>query len=110
MEHYLEVVLFGNPLIGDMAQPQIQKKYLTLRPIISDIGGPTHALSRHLTNLLSLFIGMNPSFIKDSCYFINKIQNTILDDSDLMVSFNVVSLLFKFIIPQVLDIISNIFY
>ena len=61
-----------------MAQPQIQKKYLTLRPIISAIGGPTHALSRHLTNLLSLFIGMNPSFIKDSCYFQIKFKTSSL--------------------------------
>ena len=61
-----------------MAQPQIQKKYLTLRPIISDIGGPTHALSRHLANLLFLFIGMNPSFIKDSCYLLVKFKTPSL--------------------------------
>ena len=66
-----------------MAQPQIQKKYLNLSPIISAIGEPTHALSRHLANLLSLFIRMNPSFIKDSCYLLIKFKTPSLMEVSL---------------------------
>jgi hypothetical protein len=76
-------------------QPKIHKKDIPLRPIVSAIGAPTHALACFLVDKLQSFIGKTPSFIKDSSDFIQKTQHLHLDEQDIMVSFDVVSLFTK---------------
>jgi hypothetical protein len=55
-------------------QPKINKNDISLRPAVSTIGAPTYALAHFLVEKLHSFIGKNPSFIKDSSHFIQKIN------------------------------------
>jgi hypothetical protein len=89
-------------------QPKIHKKYLPLRPIVSSIGAPMHALARFLVEKLKSFMGKTSSFIKDSYDFIQKTQYLHLDDQHFMISFDVVSLFTKFLVPEALDLISKL--
>jgi hypothetical protein len=89
-------------------QPKIHKKDIPLRPIVSAIGAPTHALARFLADKLKTFTGKTSSFIKDSYDFIQKTQDLHLDDQDLLISFDVVSLFTKILIPEALDLISKL--
>ena len=82
-------------------------KYIPLQPIIDTIGSPTYALSRFLVDKLKSFTGQTQYFIKDSSDFIHKNRDLHLDDHDLMVSFDVVSLFTKITIPEALNIISQ---
>jgi hypothetical protein len=91
-----------------MGQLKIHKKYILLRPIVSIIGSPTHALSHFLAYKLQAFIGKTSSFIKDSIDFIHKTQNLHLDDDNLMVSFYVVSMFTKIPISEALTLISKL--
>jgi hypothetical protein len=61
-------------------QPKIHKKDIPLRPILSAIGAPTHALYFFLANNLQSFIGKTSSFIKDSSNFIQKNKILHLDE------------------------------
>ena len=55
-----------------------------------------------------IFIGKTSSFIKDSTEFIHKTHNLHLDEQDLMVSFDVVSLFTKIPILEDLSLISKL--
>jgi hypothetical protein len=88
-------------------QPKIHKKYLPLQPIASIIGAPTQALARFLVYKLQTFTGKTSS-IKDSTYFILKTKTLHLDEEDIMVSFNVVSLFTKILVFEALTLISNL--
>jgi hypothetical protein len=57
-----------------MGNPKSIKKYIPLRPIVSAIGSPTHALTRFLANKLQTFVGKTSSFIKDSVDSFIKIE------------------------------------
>lgn len=88
------------------AQPKIHKPDIPLYPIVSDIGAPTHALSRYPASKIQQFVGSTPSFIKDFTDFNEKTKSIMIDDSDLLVSFDIVSLFTKIPIPQALLLIS----
>jgi len=91
-----------------MGKPKFIKKYIPLKPIVITIGSPTHALARFLADKLQPFVRKTSSFIKHSIDFIHKIQNIHLDDQDLTVSFDVVSLFTKISILEDLTLISKL--
>jgi hypothetical protein len=91
-----------------MGQPKIHKKDIPLRPIVRTIGAPTYALACFLSDKLQSFIGKTPSFIKDFFDFIKKKLHLHLDEHDIMVNFDVVSLFTKIHVPKALDLISKL--
>jgi hypothetical protein len=98
-----------NPQIPRIyGQPKIHKKNIPLHPIVSTIGAPTHALSFYLANKLQSIFGKTSSFIKDSANFIHKTNNFHLEEQDLMVSFDVVSLFTKIPVSESLTLISKL--
>ncbi|XP_064478913.1 uncharacterized protein LOC135392149 [Ornithodoros turicata] len=72
--------------------PKIHKPDCPLRPIVSFIGSPTYNLSKHLVNLITPVTGRNGLTLSNSKEFVRLIQDQVVDDNDIMVSFDVVSL------------------
>jgi hypothetical protein len=98
-----------NPQTPTMyGQPKIHKKDIPLIQLVSTIGAPTHALAHFLNDKLQSFIRKNSSFIKDSFDFIQKTQHLHLDEQDIMVSFDVISLFTKILVSEALDLISKL--
>ena len=73
-------------------QPKIHKPDIPLRPIVASRGGPTYNTAKHLTKILQPLVGNTPHHVSNSDQFVQHIQNLNLRPSDIMVSFDVVSL------------------
>jgi len=71
--------------------PKIHKPTIPLRPITSCIGSPTYNLSKHLVRILSPLL-TNTYTVKNSSIFAEQIKSYSIDDDEVMVSFDVVSL------------------
>ncbi|KAK9874835.1 hypothetical protein WA026_005651 [Henosepilachna vigintioctopunctata] len=89
--------------------PKIHKPDVPLRPIVSAIGSPTYNLAKHLTRLLQPHVGQSVTFIKDSSHFIEKLKLINVRDTDILVSFDVVSLFTKVPVTDALLKIDRIF-
>ena len=72
--------------------PKIHKEGIPLRPIVAAIGSPTHQLARELAGILSPLAGRSPSHVKNSADFVNQIHQVSLEETDVLASFDVVSL------------------
>ena len=64
----------------------------SLRPIVSCIGSALYNTSRFLTDILAPLQNSNGYSVSNSPQFIDKIANTTIDEDEIMVSFDVVSL------------------
>lgn len=89
-------------------QPIIHKLGVPLRPIVSAIGPPTHALGRYLSSKLKRYVVSSPSYIKDSVDFILKTKDIQVDDQDILVIFDILSLFTKIPVPEAIDLISKL--
>ena len=75
--------------------PKIHKQGVPLRPIVSSIGSPTYKLAKHLATLLKSLVGQSEHHIKNSKQFIDIIKTIKLEETDILVSFDVESLFTK---------------
>lgn len=75
--------------------PKIHKPDNPLRPIVSAFGSPTHALARHLADILKTMVGKTDHHIINSSHFIDKLKDLRVDERDILVSFDVTSLFTK---------------
>ncbi|GJQ86424.1 hypothetical protein Trydic_g10332 [Trypoxylus dichotomus] len=64
--------------------PNIHKRDVPLRPIVSAIGAPTYLLAKHLTTLLQPYIGGKPSYIRDSANFVEKLRKKRFNPGDIL--------------------------
>ncbi|XP_011858392.1 PREDICTED: uncharacterized protein LOC105555949, partial [Vollenhovia emeryi] len=87
--------------------PKIHKESVPLRPIVSNIGGPTYQLARYLTKPLQKLTGLNDSHIRNSMDFVNRITKIKTEPNDILVSFDVVSLFTNVPVQDTLDIIRT---
>jgi len=71
---------------------KVHKEDIPLSPIVSTIGSPTYALAKHLAKVIAPLAGQTSSFIKNSTDFTQKINDMIIHDDTIMVSFDVKSL------------------
>ena len=72
--------------------PKIHKPDIPLRPIVSFMSSPTYALSKFLASLLSPCVGLANHHVRNSGQFAEFIVTQTLEDTDVLVSFDAVSL------------------
>ena len=72
---------------------KIHKQNVPLRPVVSFYTSPTYQLSKHLSSLLSPFVGKTSLYVRNSREFAQFIINQELEDDEVLISFDVVSLL-----------------
>lgn len=77
-------------------------------PIVSSIGSLTYNLAKFLSKQLGECVGRTESFVKDSRHFISLTKNLQLQETDMLVSFDVESLFTKMPIPDTVNIINDI--
>ena len=68
------------------------KPSVPLRPIASFVDSPSYQLSKHIVYLLSPLVGKTTSHVNNSIQFASFISEQTLVDSQMLVSFDVVSL------------------
>ena len=87
--------------------PNMHKKDTPLRHIVSVINSLTYELASFISSTLQPLVGKTSSFIKDFVDFVLFIQNLHLEPTDLLVSFDVVSLFTKIPIKEALEVIGK---
>jgi hypothetical protein len=88
--------------------PKIHKEGVPLRPIVSAIGSPTHKIARYIARLIQPFVGQTETYVQDSRHFVNIIKNMKLSETDLLVSFDVISLFTRIPISEVFPLMEQI--
>lgn len=87
--------------------PKIHKENVPLRPIVSCIGSPTHALSRFCNDILKNITEESPYKLKNSYDFIKRIKDLCVEDGYVLVSFDVVSLFTNIPRDLAMEVISE---
>ncbi|KAJ8019162.1 hypothetical protein HOLleu_42440 [Holothuria leucospilota] len=72
--------------------PKVHKEGIPLRPIVSSINSPSYNLARHLADILPPLSGKRMSYIKNSQHFVERAKKISIETTDILVSFDVVSL------------------
>ena len=72
--------------------PKIHKNGTPFWPIVSSIDSPTYRLAEHLASILQPLVGTTASYVRDSGGFVTKLKAIDVEEEDMMVSFDVVSL------------------
>ena len=87
--------------------PKIHKLKVPLRPIVSSVGSATYHLAQELARILIPRRGKSESYIKNSPHFVEKINELKLEDSELLVSFDVKSLFTKVPIQEAIQVVEQ---
>jgi hypothetical protein len=104
-----EKLLPKNPIIPRIyGLPKVHKENMPLRPIVNTIGSPTYKLAKFLANKLKILVGKTQSFVKNSTHLIEDIKDIRLDEEDILLIFDVVSLFTKILIDDAIKSISEI--
>ena len=87
--------------------PKVHTQNIPLRPVVCTVGSRTYALAKHLAWLISPLAGNTSSHVRNSVHFIELIRELPLTDQDMMVSFDVSSLLTNVPIDEALNIVQQ---
>jgi hypothetical protein len=88
---------------------KIHKEGVPLRATVNNIGTPTYQLSHYLARILSQLTGNSAHHVKNSFQFIQILESLRVQQEDLMVSFNVMSLFTNVLIVDSLELLSHHF-
>jgi hypothetical protein len=89
--------------------PKIHKDNVPLRPIVNCIGSSTYLLAKHLAGLVGPLVGLTEHHIRNSASFIEKLQTICLQESDISVSFDVLSLFTRVPLNDTLQLLEQHF-
>ena len=78
-----------------------------MRPIVCTIGSPLYLLSKHLSEILSPLIGHTDTYIKNSSHFVTRLEDINMEQTDMMISFDVKSLFTMIPIKDSITIIRD---
>ncbi|XP_064481243.1 uncharacterized protein LOC135394433 isoform X2 [Ornithodoros turicata] len=84
--------------------PKVHKPECPLRPIVSFIGSPTYKLSKYLVELISPVTSNNNMTVRNSREFVQLVRDQVIDEEDIMVSFDVVSLFTNVPVATVVEV------
>ena len=87
--------------------PKVHKKDAPLRPIVASRGSITYDVAQHLALILSPLVGQNEYALQNSAAMVKDLGETTLEDTDVLVSFDVTALFTKVPIDKSLEIIYN---
>ena len=87
--------------------PKIHKEGTPLRPIVDSINSVMYQISKKLATILTPLVG-NEFHIKNSQDFVTKISNITIDDSEIMVSYDVKALFTSVPVHEVVHMIKSL--
>ena len=88
-------------------QPKIHKPGVPIRPIVSYSGSPLYNLGKYIANILKAYVKDKNNNAKNSTTFSNYVRNAPIEDDEIMVSFDVISLYTNIPIIDKLNIIKD---
>ncbi len=77
-----------------------------MRPIVDFTGSPTYEWARHLATIIKPLMGQTFTHVHIAATFCDEIKRFTIDDTEVMVSYDVVSLYTKAPIQQALEVIQ----
>lgn len=78
-----------------------------IRPITSTVDSPGYALSRILCDLINGIFEVEPYHIRDALEFKEKMDNIVLDDDDILISMDVISMFTTIPTELVIEIVMG---
>ena len=88
---------------------KIHKANCPMHPIVSACGTATYQLAKFLTKLLQRYMGITPSFVKDSKSFSAHLRSVHISKDEELVSFDVSAFFTSIPVPTALDVINCLF-
>ena len=80
-----------------------------LRPIVSAVGSATYDLARYVNHQLMPDVRNSTSWIRNTKDFVDKLEDTCIDRDDVMISFDVKSLLTSVPVKEALKVVEDVF-
>ncbi len=78
-----------------------------MRPIVDFTGSPTYEYARYLATILKPLMGQATTHVRNAAMSCDEIKRLTIDDAEVMVSYDVVSLYTKVPIQHALEIIQQ---